>query len=63
MVYPLFVNVNFNLIQGDDSETELRKQRGVIENLKQDRAHYRDEAEKLRLVGLLETLTWYVNSK
>ncbi|XP_028402672.1 IQ domain-containing protein E-like [Dendronephthya gigantea] len=33
---------------GEDPETELRKQRGVIENLKQDRAHYREEAESLR---------------
>ncbi|CAB4034987.1 Hypothetical predicted protein, partial [Paramuricea clavata] len=35
---------------GDDHETEVRKQREVIENLKQDRAHYREEVEKLRLV-------------
>jgi hypothetical protein len=35
---------------GDDHETELRKQREVIENLKQDRAHYCEEVEKLRLV-------------
>ena len=33
---------------GDDHEDELRKQRDVIENLKQDRTHYRKEAEKLR---------------
>ena len=47
----VYVRLTFqNLIcPGDDHEEELRKQRDVIENLKQDRTHYRNEAGKLRL--------------
>ena len=44
------MNGNYNFMPDDDPGAEVRKQRGVIENLKQDRAYYREEAEKLRLV-------------
>lgn len=41
------------LCSDDDHEEKLRKQRDIIENLKNDRTHYREEAEKLRFVGCM----------
>lgn len=52
--------MNVIFILDDDPGAELRKQRGVIENLKQDRAHYREEAEKLRFVSYWTCVDEYI---